>query len=157
MMMAVTLWFMKSMKQIKHLHWQKGSTKNGANGRNPEDCNFSWLAGSVPRWSPINEFAEIEAENYHLHNGMLLFRKNVNRSLAERNKSLPAQSKNQSGKDPIKNDVRIVDRSYLQKSFKLSQKQLKKLIEGVVEKFELTSDQERAFRIIANHAVTPGS
>jgi len=31
------------------------------------------------------------------------------------------------------------------------------LIEGVVEKFELTSDQERAFRIIANHAVTPGS
>jgi len=31
------------------------------------------------------------------------------------------------------------------------------LIEGVVKKFELTSDQERAFRIIANHAVTPGS
>jgi hypothetical protein len=31
------------------------------------------------------------------------------------------------------------------------------LIEDVVEKFELTSEQERAFRIIANHAVTPGS
>ena len=30
-------------------------------------------------------------------------------------------------------------------------------MKGVVEKFELTSDQERAFRIIANHAVTPGS
>ncbi|KIM79077.1 hypothetical protein PILCRDRAFT_74715, partial [Piloderma croceum F 1598] len=32
-----------------------------------------------------------------------------------------------------------------------------KLIEDVVDKFELTSEQERAFRIIANHAVTPGS
>jgi hypothetical protein len=31
------------------------------------------------------------------------------------------------------------------------------LIEDVIEKFELTSEQERAFRIIANHAVTPGS
>jgi len=31
------------------------------------------------------------------------------------------------------------------------------LIEDIIEKFELTSDQERAFRIIANHAVTPGS
>jgi len=29
------------------------------------------------------------------------------------------------------------------------------LIEDVVEKFVLTSEQERAFRIIANHAVTP--
>jgi hypothetical protein len=31
------------------------------------------------------------------------------------------------------------------------------LIEDVVEKFQLTSDHERAFRIIVNHAVTPGS
>jgi hypothetical protein len=31
------------------------------------------------------------------------------------------------------------------------------LIENVIEKFELTSDQERSFRIIANHAITPGS
>jgi len=60
---------------------KKGSTKNGANGRNPEDCNFSWLAGSVPRWSPINGvYRNLKLKNYHLHNGMLLFRKNVNRS-----------------------------------------------------------------------------
>jgi hypothetical protein len=31
------------------------------------------------------------------------------------------------------------------------------LIEDVVEEFELTSDQERAFRIVVNHAVAPGS
>ena len=32
-----------------------------------------------------------------------------------------------------------------------------KMIEDVVEKFELTADKERAFRIVANHAVSPGS
>src|SRR5882762_8744416 len=49
------------------------------------------------------------------------------------------------------------DRSYLQKNFRAQSDTAQKLIEDVVEKFELTSDQERAFRIIANHAVTPGS
>jgi hypothetical protein len=77
--------------------------------------------------------------------------------LAERNKALPAHSGKQSGKDPNQNDVRIVDRSYLQKNFKAQSETAQKLIEDVIEKFELTSEQERAFRIIANHAVTPGS
>ena len=31
------------------------------------------------------------------------------------------------------------------------------LIEDVVMKFELNSGQERSFRIVANHAVTPGA
>jgi len=31
------------------------------------------------------------------------------------------------------------------------------LIEDVVTKFKLNSEQERAFRIVANHAVTPGA
>ena len=59
--------------------------------------------------------------------------------------------------DPNQNNVQIVDRSYLQKNFRAQSDTAQKLIEDVVEKFELTSDQERAFRIIANHAVTPGS
>ena len=77
--------------------------------------------------------------------------------LAERNKALPTQSGKQTGKDPNQNDVQIVDRSYLQKNFKAQSETAQKLIEDVVEKFELTSDQERAFRIVANHAVSPGS
>src|SRR6202051_3616748 len=77
--------------------------------------------------------------------------------LAERNKALPAQSGKQSGKDPNQNDVQIVDRSYLQKNFKAQSELTQKLIEDVIEKFELTSDQERSFRIIANHADRPGS
>ena len=54
-------------------------------------------------------------------------------------------------------NVQIVDRSYLQKNFKAQSETAQNLIEYVIEKFELTSEQERAFRIIANHAVTPGS
>jgi len=77
--------------------------------------------------------------------------------LAERNKALSAQSKRQSGKDPNQNDVQIVDRLYLQKNFKAQSETAQRLIEDVIVKFELTSEQERSFRIIANHAVTPGS
>src|SRR6202048_3929236 len=62
-----------------------------------------------------------------------------------------------SGTDPNQNDVRIVDRSYLQKNFKAQSETAQNLIEDVIGKFELTSEQERAFRIISNHAVTPGS
>ena len=39
--------------------------------------------------------------------------------LAERNKALPAQSDKKTGKNMNQNDVQIVDRSYLQKDFKV--------------------------------------
>ena len=77
--------------------------------------------------------------------------------LSERNKALPAQSGKRAGKDPNQNNVQIVDRSYLQKDFKAQSDVAQNLIEDVIEKFELNSDQERAFRIVANHAVTPGA
>ena len=77
--------------------------------------------------------------------------------LAERNKVLPAQSHKNAGKDPNQNNVQIVDRSYLQRDFKAQSDVAQKLIEDVIEKFELNSDQERAFTIVANNAVTPGA
>src|ERR1700734_456580 len=103
------------------------------------------------------DFIEIEAEELPPSQWDAAVQEKRQQVLAERNKSLPAQFKNQSGKDPNQNDVQIVDRSYLNRSFKAQSETAQKLIEGVVDKFELTSDQERAFRIIANHAVTLGS
>jgi len=74
------LWFMKSMKQINTPPLAKGSTKNGANGRNPEIVTSAgWLdqcQDGPHQWS----LQKLKLKNYHLHNGMLLFRKNVNRS-----------------------------------------------------------------------------
>jgi hypothetical protein len=50
------------------------------------------------------------------------------------------------------NSVKIVDKSYLQKDFNGGIHQ--KVITESVEKFNLNSEQKRAFQIIANHAVS---
>jgi len=66
----------------------------------------------------LMEFAEIDAEKSPPSQLDAAVQEKCQQVMAERNKSLPAQSKNQSGTDPNQNDVQIVDRSYLQKSFK---------------------------------------
>src|SRR5882762_4872979 len=113
MMMAVTLWLMKGMKQMAER--QKIVTSAG------------WL-DQCQDGPPSMEFAEIEAEKLPPSQWDVAAQEKCQQVLAERNKSLPAQSKNQSGKDPNQNDVRIVDRSYLQKSFKAQSETAQKLI-----------------------------
>ena len=49
--------------------------------------------------------------------------------------------------------VRIVDQKYLTKSFKADHSKDKRLINFVVKEFSLNTEQERAFRIVANHHV----
>src|ERR1700677_2701811 len=115
-----------------------------------------WL-DQCPDGPPSMDVAEIEPEELPPSQWDAAVQEKCQQVLAERNKALPAQSGKKSGKDPNQNDVQIVDRSYLQKNFKAQSETAQKLIEDVVEKFELTSDQERAFRIVANHAVSPGS
>jgi len=134
---------------------EKKVNKARANGRNPEDCNFSWLADQCPDGPPAMDFVEIEPEELPPSQWMQLFRKSINRSWLRGIKPFPAQSGKKSGKDPNQNDVQIVDRSYLQKNFKAQSETAQKLIEDVVRNLFLPSEQERAFRIIANHAVTP--
>ena len=51
------------------------------------------------------------------------------------------------------NLVKIIDKSYLQKDFNGGTHQ--KVITDSIEKFNLNSEQKRAFQIIANHAVSP--
>jgi hypothetical protein len=77
--------------------------------------------------------------------------------LAERNKALCAKSWKKPCRDPNHNGVWIVGTSYLQEDFEAQPKTAQKWIECVIEKFGLTSEHGTAFRIIANHGVTPGS
>ena len=49
--------------------------------------------------------------------------------------------------------VRIVRREYLEKDFKPESEEDLTLINSIVKKFTLNEEQERAFRIVANHAV----
>ena len=53
------------------------------------------------------------------------------------------------------NEVKVVDKSYLEKKFHSHEFQFQ--IEDSVEKYSLNEEQERAFRIVANHAVSPCS
>ncbi|TFY61610.1 hypothetical protein EVG20_g6989 [Dentipellis fragilis] len=56
------------------------------------------------------------------------------------------------GEDPP-NDVREIRKSYLTAKFHSKKKEEDNLINSFVKKFTLNAEQERAFRIIANHSV----
>ena len=59
--------------------------------------------------------------------------------------------------DPNENNVTLVDRSYLCSDFKAHSESVQNDINHNVNLFSLNTEQERAFRIVANHAVTPQS
>jgi len=94
-------------------------------------CNFSWLLDQCPM-DPHQWLAEIDTWRLPPHNGMRLSGK-ASTVLAERNKGTSCTSGKKSGKDPNQNDVRIVDRSYLQKNFKGSVRNSSKIDLDVVE------------------------
>ena len=76
--------------------------------------------------------------------------------LGEKNKNIPInKSSTKAGIDPNENNVKVVDQEYLTKDFKARSKAAQKLIEDTIKKFLLNAEQERAFRIVANHAVQP--
>jgi hypothetical protein len=55
----------------------------------------------------------------------------------------------------VPNNVHVVDKSYMTRSF--FSKEWQKNIESVSNDFNLNKEQERAFRIVANHACSPDS
>jgi hypothetical protein len=52
----------------------------------------------------------------------------------------------------VSNDVKVVDKSYLEKGFQAREHQV--VIDTTSTEFKLNVEQERAFRIVANHAVS---
>jgi hypothetical protein len=55
----------------------------------------------------------------------------------------------------LANTVKIVNKSYLTKAFYAIKKDDQGMIDKIVKEFRLNTEQERAFRIICNHAVDP--
>jgi ATP-dependent exoDNAse (exonuclease V), alpha subunit - helicase superfamily I member len=76
--------------------------------------------------------------------------------LANRRVNIPKQKKNfnSSFHDPNENDVKVVDQSYLRRNFKAELEVVQNLVESTVANFSLNIEQERAFRIVANHSTT---
>lgn len=54
--------------------------------------------------------------------------------------------------DDMVDETKVVDKSYLCKSFKAKQAEDQARINNIAEEFTLNEEQERAYRIIANHA-----
>jgi len=52
------------------------------------------------------------------------------------------------------NNVMLVDQSYLRHDFKAKLEHAQNIIDTIVQQFSLNKEQERAFRIVANHSVS---
>ncbi|KAH7903716.1 hypothetical protein BJ138DRAFT_1020203, partial [Hygrophoropsis aurantiaca] len=59
---------------------------------------------------------------------------------------------NQGSNNENPNEVRVVDSSYLLRSFRPKLKKDQELVDRIVTQYSMNEEQERAFRIIANHA-----
>jgi len=83
-----------------------------------------WL-DQCPDGNTHMDFTEINPEELPPSRWDAAVQEKRQQVLAERNQALPAQSGKGVGKDPNQNDVKIVDRSYLEKTLKPSLKQPK--------------------------------
>jgi predicted AAA+ superfamily ATPase len=72
--------------------------------------------------------------------------------LALRGQHLPVNEKGEPLEAYNFNNVVVQDISYLRKNFKAEQHEKQKIIDNTVIEYMLNNEQERAFRIVANHA-----
>ena len=74
--------------------------------------------------------------------------------LAERTQHAPQTSKSNHKiySDPNEDDVMIVDQSYFMRTFRAQDQHIQQMIDIIVEKYKLNTEQKRAFRVIANHS-----
>jgi hypothetical protein len=79
--------------------------------------------------------------------------------LDKRRQHMPNPTKRYSNfhKDPLAGDVKIVDKAYLNKLFCAVNKETQTTIDTTVTQFNLNEEQERAFRIVANHVASSDS
>jgi hypothetical protein len=118
------------MTEIQKIITSAGWLDNSPNGLPKVDLNE---VEPEEQLSPTQWKAAVKAKRQEL--------------LAERNKSIPAKAVKQAQKDPNQNDVKIIDRSYLDKSFKAKSKTAQSQIDGVVKEFQLNTDQERELEL----------
>ncbi len=76
--------------------------------------------------------------------------------IAQRMKSLPeSQEKDKQNNSFKPNEVKVVDKRYLEKQF--HSPEFKATVDATSSDFNLNAEQDRAFRIVANHAISPYS
>lgn len=72
----------------------------------------------------------------------------------EKNKHLPTNVNSKKKSKTFRADtVEIVDKTYIDKMFKITSRVDEQLMDNTIKKFLLNTEQERAFRIVANHSM----
>ena len=77
--------------------------------------------------------------------------------IADKVKNIPRHpdGRAKTKRDPLTNKVKVVTKKYLDKMYCAFMVEEQSIIHTTVKKFELNTNQERAFRIVANHATEP--
>ena len=104
-----------------------------------------------PTFRPDKNFSGSEWEQeFEKEKQRMLENKNEHnaRNIATQNEQAPSQE----GMVRTANVVKVVDKSYFEKKFRVEG--VSNAIDDVVERFSLNQEQERAFRIISNHAIS---
>ena len=55
------------------------------------------------------------------------------------------------------NNIKILDRSYFEREYKAEEALHQQCVASTIEEFNMNNEQERAFKIIANHAQSKAS
>ncbi len=133
---------LKEMEMINHLLTSMGWTAAIPSENSYQQCEFQpqkTLTGN--EWEQeVNKRKQevLKQKNEHNKSGTVT---TLNDQESWENKNIDA--------------VKIVDKSYLEKSFYIEG--VSHVVTDTVKKFSLNTEQERAFRIIANHAISKDS
>src|SRR5580698_6526754 len=76
-----------------------------------------------------------------------------NEILSNRNKDLPVKNTSKYYNNFVPNEVKVVDKDYLDRIFDGNQQHSVKIIGDTIHKFNLNTEQERAFQIVTNHGI----
>ena len=109
-----------------------------------------WLDSCIGNVDPVDKSFKPEERSGSQWNVLVQSLKKL--FLATRSKNLPDAKAKKDKNIILCNEVVVDDISYLNKNFKAKKEHEQHLIDTTVEDFSLNDEQERAFRIVANHA-----
>jgi len=120
--------------------------------------NAGWLDKIIDGADPIDKEEFRPEKNQSASKWNETVQSAKQKILHDRNKNIPSEEEVQ-GRSPHVNwdEVKIADISYLKRNFRAERAEQQSFIDDTVAEFHLNKEQERAFRIVANHATTRNS
>ncbi|KAA1478948.1 hypothetical protein DENSPDRAFT_788621, partial [Dentipellis sp. KUC8613] len=117
-----------------------------------------WLKPLIPDGN-LKQHDDIETSAHSAGKWKSLLASKRQEILAKKEKAADRAEKINAGIPDLKpinvDEVKLVDKKYLCHDFKAKNLEDQNQIDSIVREYTLNAEQERAFRIVANHAMTP--